>query len=240
MKPFLILFLNFVAPCWKSSSDPETTTTTTFSTTKTSTSTMITTTTTTGTTSTILTARPISDDIIKFRKSDICFQFNDTTATVDYTGLDNQTRHGKDCQIWEGTKYSSGERNYCRSPDHDQAGVWCYCKNPDDCENGWDYCNVPDCNGPLFKECFPGKSGYNGTVSHTISGIPCQPWLENFPNEVHVYPEFDRQSQNYCSEAGGLTKAWCYKGLYYDPEASWEYCDITYNCHDDEEENDIY
>jgi len=55
-------------------------------------------------------------------------------------------------------------------------------------------------------------SDYNGTVSHTISGIPCQPWLDDYPNDVNVYPDLDRQTTNYCSEAGGLTKAWCYKG----------------------------
>ena len=36
------------------------------------------------------------------------------------------------------------------SPDHDaDIGVWCFCS---DCENGWEKCPVPSCEGPHYQE----------------------------------------------------------------------------------------
>ena len=36
------------------------------------------------------------------------------------------------------------------SPDHDaDIGVWCFCS---DCENGWEKCPVPSCEGPQYQE----------------------------------------------------------------------------------------
>ena len=41
----------------------------------------------------------------------------------------------------------------------------------------------------------------------------------------------DRSQTNYCSEAGGLKRAWCYKAIEVDvDEPNWEYCNVTYDC----------
>ena len=125
-----------------------TTTTTSTTTTTTATSTTISTTVPTSTVSSTF----LSDDQhleIEFRRTDFCFEFNPSTATVDYTGRLSLTKSGKECHFWNGSRYSDQEANFCRSPDHDENGVWCYC---DDCEEDWEYCEVPSCHGSQFYE----------------------------------------------------------------------------------------
>ena len=34
--------------------------------------------------------------------------------------------------------------NYCRSPDNDSDGPWCYVNDDND---DWEHCDVPPCNG---------------------------------------------------------------------------------------------
>ena len=100
-------------------------------TTTTTTTTKTTTTPTTTTKSTITDTSPVpieNSEIINFKKSDICFDFNISTASVEYTGKISMTQSGKNCSFWNSTpdanKYSDEEENFCRSPDHDENGVW--------------------------------------------------------------------------------------------------------------------
>lgn len=39
--------------------------------------------------------------------------------------------------------------NYCRNPDLDEGGPWCYTTDP---RKRWEYCDIPLCSGrlPLF------------------------------------------------------------------------------------------
>lgn len=41
---------------------------------------------------------------------------------------------------------ASLEENYCRNPDHDAKGPWCYTTNP---ETRFDFCNIPECEGRI-------------------------------------------------------------------------------------------
>lgn len=36
------------------------------------------------------------------------------------------------------------EANYCRNPDEDEKGPWCYTTDPD---TRFDYCNIQECEG---------------------------------------------------------------------------------------------
>lgn len=36
------------------------------------------------------------------------------------------------------------ESNFCRNPDGDNGGPWCYTTNP---ITRWEHCNVPSCTG---------------------------------------------------------------------------------------------
>lgn len=38
------------------------------------------------------------------------------------------------------------EENYCRNPDNDENGPWCYTTDPG---TRFDYCNIPECEGEV-------------------------------------------------------------------------------------------
>ncbi|XP_078687217.1 plasminogen-like [Branchiostoma floridae x Branchiostoma belcheri] len=147
---------------------------------------------------------------------------------LSYRGTVSVTESGLTCQRWDSSEQphtpehypSSGlEENYCRNPDEDSGGVWCYTTDPD---RGWDYCDVPVC-----VNCQEGEMAsyrYRGTVSVTGTGLTCQRWdsgehgytPENYPTAG--------LEQNYCRnpghDAGGV---WCFTT---DPDTTWDYCDV--------------
>ena len=67
-----------------------------------------------------------------------------------YRGTHNITKGGITCQRWDKDyphkpKYTPPDgpnHNYCRNPDGDLHGTWCYTiKN----ETRWEYCEIPKC-----------------------------------------------------------------------------------------------
>uniref|UniRef100_A0A8C3R5B4 Kringle domain-containing protein n=1 Tax=Cyanoderma ruficeps TaxID=181631 RepID=A0A8C3R5B4_9PASS len=73
---------------------------------------------------------------------------------TDYRGTEAKTQRGIPCQKWaEKTphkpnytpeKYPNAglEENYCRNPDADPSGPWCYTTDP---AKRFDYCAIPEC-----------------------------------------------------------------------------------------------
>lgn len=68
-----------------------------------------------------------------------------------YRGCQTKTRSGKTCQKWTDSfphthsrtpsnfpDSGIGDHNYCRNPDDDQGGIWCYTTDPN---HRWDHCN---------------------------------------------------------------------------------------------------
>ncbi|XP_043562363.1 prothrombin [Chiloscyllium plagiosum] len=82
---------------------------------------------------------------------------------ADYRGTQNVTRHGKQCQAWnsqhphkhnftrEEMISANLEENYCRNPDGDEDGAWCFTTDP---EVEIDYCNLNYCDDlvDIFQE----------------------------------------------------------------------------------------
>ena len=83
----------------------------------------------------------------------------------DYRGYVSETRSGKECQQWttqlphqhnrteaEYPGTGLGQHNFCRNPDNEPEGAWCYTT---DSESRWEYCDVgeldPTCDNPLGK-----------------------------------------------------------------------------------------
>ena len=61
--------------------------------------------------------------------------------STGYQGSISITVSGLKCKNWSDTPYArtmSENKNYCRSPDNDPVGAWCYATNQD---IRWDYCS---------------------------------------------------------------------------------------------------
>lgn len=87
------------------------------------------------------------------------FECKSDTQGRDYFGRVSKTRSGRTCQRWNSqsphkhsrtnpskfpeTKLSEAA-NYCRNPDGESGGPWCYTT---DSNKRWEYCSVPSCSG---------------------------------------------------------------------------------------------
>ncbi|XP_019383042.1 PREDICTED: plasminogen isoform X2 [Gavialis gangeticus] len=151
---------------------------------------------------------------------------------ADYRGTESKTQNGVRCQKWADTEphvprftpesnpNEGLEENYCRNPDKDQNGPWCYTTDP---EKRYDFCNIPECE----EECMHcSGENYQGNISRTESGLECQPWDAQKPHS-HGYipanlPDKDLK-MNYCRNPDGEPRPWCFT---IDPTKRWEFCNI--------------
>ena len=78
-----------------------------------------------------------------------------TKLGSEYQGTRSTTTSGKTCQRWDqqtphipytvnAFPNPSEEENYCRNPDGESEGPWCYTVDP---ATRWDYCGIPYCSG---------------------------------------------------------------------------------------------
>ena len=84
----------------------------------------------------------------------------------DYKGSLSRTKSGEECQRWDSQvphkhgQVSGVEGNFCRNPDGEPEGPWCYTMSP---SKRWEYCNVPSCGkdgepeGPWCYTMSPSK-----------------------------------------------------------------------------------
>ncbi|XP_009980392.1 PREDICTED: plasminogen [Tauraco erythrolophus] len=161
----------------------------------------------------------------------------------DYRGMEAKTQRGIPCQKWaEKTphnpnytpeKYPNAglDENYCRNPDGDESGPWCYTTDP---ATRFDYCNIPECDGQVMHtgevptaECMQcNGEDYHGEVSRTESGLECQRWDAQEPHmhgfTLKHFPGKDLK-MNYCRNPDGELRPWCFTT---SPTKRWEYCNI--------------
>jgi integrin beta 3 len=158
-----------------------------------------------------------------------------TPLGVDYHGVLSQTLSGRGCQHWasqephkhkvftnlpEGSEDAA--KNYCRNPDNEPEGPWCYTTDP---KVRWEYCDVKPCD-----ECKKTRRGaeYSGVLAQTINGHTCQNWASQEP---HKHPKFtklpegcEKAAKNFCRNPNNNANGpWCYTT---DPKVRWEYCDV--------------
>ncbi|XP_074658654.1 plasminogen-like [Tubulanus polymorphus] len=148
-----------------------------------------------------------------------------------YRGTLSRTRSGKMCQAWKSQSPHKHDRfnldkgttsNYCRNPDNEPGGPWCYTTDP---TTRWEYCDVRMC--PV-RECKTTRLGreYRGILNQVRSGKTCQAWNSQSP---HTHNRYDMLSDkntaaNYCRNPDNSPKGpWCYTT---DPATRWEYCDV--------------
>ncbi|NXM02463.1 PLMN protein, partial [Tyrannus savana] len=160
----------------------------------------------------------------------------------DYRGTEAKTWRGIPCQKWAEKiphkpnytpqKHPNAglEENYCRNPDGDENGPWCYTIDP---ATRYDYCNIPDCEDQITNtgevECMQcNGEDYRGEVSRTESGLQCQHWDAQEPHmhgfTLKHYPEKDLK-MNYCRNPDGELRPWCFTT---SPTKRWEYCKIPH------------
>ncbi|XP_066104612.1 plasminogen [Saccopteryx bilineata] len=150
----------------------------------------------------------------------------------NYRGTASKTRNGVACQRWSdssphkpnfspATHPSEGlEENYCRNPDGDKKGPWCYTM---DRSTRFGYCDIPECE----EECMHcSGEHYEGNISSTTSGLECQSWDSQTPHAHGFIPsKFPSKNlrKNYCRNPDGEPRPWCFTT---DPNKRWEFCDI--------------
>ena len=77
-------------------------------------------------------------------------QENTPWLGASYSGKVNVTTSGLTCKSWSRLG-SLEDHNFCRSPDMEAGGVWCYTAIYP--IRTWDYCSVPRCNATATYTC---------------------------------------------------------------------------------------
>nr|XP_055041449.1 plasminogen [Misgurnus anguillicaudatus] len=151
---------------------------------------------------------------------------------TDYRGTKTRTKTGKLCQRWESLfphkpnitpkthPKADLEFNFCRNPDGDLGGPWCYTT---DLDKRWENCDIQDCT----EECIHcSGENYRGKVAKTESGYTCQRWDSQTPHNHGYIPSALPEKyleENYCRNPDGEPRPWCFTT---DPNKRWEACSI--------------
>jgi len=115
---------------------------------------------------------PLCFLLIHFLTKNGCFAstggcYNPQTNGVDYRGTKSVTLSGRTCQEWlKKTPHHHGykakpyydpelQENYCRNPDDESGGPWCYTTDPN---KRWEYCLIPCTGTGLTEVVFEGGS----------------------------------------------------------------------------------
>uniref|UniRef100_A0A8D2ZJ23 Hepatocyte growth factor a n=1 Tax=Scophthalmus maximus TaxID=52904 RepID=A0A8D2ZJ23_SCOMX len=164
-------------------------------------------------------------------------------GTKDYRGRRAWTKSNITCQAWsdnninEHTFYPERyptqdlRENFCRNPNDDPGGPWCYTTDPN---VRAEECGVPQCSEDVCVVC-TGED-YRGKMDHTESGKECQRWDSARPHK-HLFQYRDKDlKDNYCRNPDNRPRPWCYT---MDPKTPWEYCNITVCESDSSEDTDV-
>ncbi|XP_029352647.1 plasminogen [Echeneis naucrates] len=151
---------------------------------------------------------------------------------TDYRGTKSRTKTGKTCQRWEArtphrpnmtpTSHPRADldSNFCRNPDADNGGPWCYTTDPD---TRWEHCSVPSCS----EECIHcSGENYRGKISTTENGFTCQHWASQKPHNHGYIPSALPEKyleENYCRNPDGDPRPWCFTT---SPSKRWDFCSI--------------
>uniref|UniRef100_A0A8C9RW30 Plasminogen n=1 Tax=Scleropages formosus TaxID=113540 RepID=A0A8C9RW30_SCLFO len=151
---------------------------------------------------------------------------------TDYRGSISTTKSGKTCQKWSSNyphkpnttpkthPNADLEHNFCRNPDGDSNGPWCYTT---DLQTRWEHCNIQDCS----EECMHcSGEDYRGKTSQTENGFTCQRWDSQKPHSHGYIPEVLPEKyleENYCRNPDGEPRPWCFTT---NPSKRWDFCNI--------------
>ncbi|XP_068611330.1 hepatocyte growth factor-like [Brachionichthys hirsutus] len=152
----------------------------------------------------------------------------------DYRGRRSWTKSNITCQAWADNninehtfypdRYTTQDlrENFCRNPNNDPGGPWCYTTNPN---VRAEECGIPQCSEEVCVTC--NGERYRGKVDRTESGKECQRWDSSRPHKHPFQPKRYKDKDlkdNYCRNPGNRLRPWCYT---MDHKTPWEYCNIT-------------
>jgi len=150
-----------------------------------------------------------------------------TDKGLEYAGTQSTSATGLKCKAWAFYEKNFPEKsfklakNYCRNPDGELGGPWCYTDDP---STLWESCDVKICGSAgAPRDCKTSvmAQDYAGTISTTVSGKKCIAWTfleNNMPEKSFV------KAQNYCRNPDGEEGGpWCYTE---DPNVLWDDCAI--------------
>uniref|UniRef100_A0A8D0C8T6 Hepatocyte growth factor n=1 Tax=Scleropages formosus TaxID=113540 RepID=A0A8D0C8T6_SCLFO len=152
----------------------------------------------------------------------------------NYKGTASVTKTNIRCQAWDSNmphdhkflpkrnRKKDLQENYCRNPDNETTGPWCFTMNP---EIRHQSCGIPQCSEVECLTC--NGEGYRGPMDHSETGKECQRWdlMEPHKHPFHPkrYPD-KGLNDNFCRNPDNRLRPWCYT---LDPNTPWEYCNIT-------------
>nr|XP_031326194.1 hepatocyte growth factor-like protein [Camelus dromedarius] len=152
---------------------------------------------------------------------------------VEYRGTVAITVGGLPCQRWSlrfpnDHKYTPTlrnglEENFCRNPDRDPGGPWCYTTDP---AVRFQSCGIKSCREAACLLC--NGEDYRGSVDRTESGRECQRWDLQHPHPHPFEPSKFLEKNlddNYCRNPDGSERPWCYTT---DPQMEREFCDLPH------------
>uniref|UniRef100_A0A8C6W6A3 Macrophage stimulating 1 (hepatocyte growth factor-like) n=1 Tax=Nannospalax galili TaxID=1026970 RepID=A0A8C6W6A3_NANGA len=150
---------------------------------------------------------------------------------VSYRGTMARTADGLPCQAWSHkfpndhkytpTPKNGLEKNFCRNPDGDPRGPWCYTINH---TVRFQSCGIKSCREAVCVWC--NGEDYRGEVDRTESGRECQRWDLQHPHSHPFQPGnfLDKGlKDNYCRNPDGSERPWCYTT---DPHIEREFCNL--------------
>ena len=157
----------------------------------------------------------------------------------DYRGTVAQTISGATCQRWdsqephshsntpENNPLSGLDENYCRNPDGEPGGAWCYTEDPD---NRWEYCDVPVCTANPEPTANPTPSPTEAPVGN------CAGWCEGNGSTwdakcTWVGCSGCSQCDSPPPEDNGDCKTWCATNQQdWNTKCGWNSCQACEEC----------
>lgn len=197
-----------------------------------------------------------------------------THLGLSYQGTQSKTEGGILCQSWTSKKpihkidesiidemflEKSKERakNYCRNPNRNEFGPWCYTMDPELID---DTCGIPLCNYPECKLTGPGME-YGGQHHKAVSDKNCLKWdkhrnkVRNISGDIYEQEKFSKRrfpdetrgdASKYCRNPDGdIGGPWCFvnsnegRGVVEKQYCDIPFCDVE-NCVTFTRDSNIY
>lgn len=170
---------------------------------------------------------------------------------ISYRGYTNVTVSGRPCQSWRhnfphpimrefnaSASDSNLEENFCRNPDSQSGGPWCFTKDPSVQKEA---CRVPTCGEPFVpttvapepqvssEGCLSNNGvDYVGDLAVTMNGHTCLQWSS--PATIgrrrgkEFIPEVPLQENKCRNPDNDLEGPWCFVEV--DGNVTVDYCDL--------------